>query len=398
LQVLPKLLYLTDSTGHGGAEDHFKVLASEFQKRGYGVRVLLPEVPGTIRLVAQISEEGLETSPLPLTPLIPGAVRQTRKLVLINVIELFRYFRKAKPHLIHFVVSWPTRDNWCGMLAALLLRIPYVVDFQLVPPSIHCPPTDKGLLKHLRKILRFVFNRADRLICVSEGNKRRLSQFFGIGEERIQVVHNCIEMEFYQNPDFRKLCQLRKEFGLSPDKIVITTVARLNVQKGHADLIEAAKNVAAAKPSVVFLLVGEGELRGDLEEAVAKAGLSDRFIFAGYRKEIPEILALTDIFVLPTLFEGMPHALLEAMAAGRCVVASRVDGIDELVAEDESGILVEAGNVNQLANALRSLVDNNELREEMGRKGKRRVRESFGLHRMLEKMESIYMVCTPPKS
>jgi glycosyltransferase involved in cell wall biosynthesis len=385
-----RILYLTDSTEHGGAEDYLKGLAAQFNRKGYSVRVLLPEAPGMIRLVSQIREQGVETEPLPLIPLLPGAVRKTRKAVIVNVLAFCRYFHRARPHLIHFVVSWPTRDNWCGMVAALLLRIPYVVDFQLVPPSILCPPTDRGLLKRLGAILRFVFNRADRLICVSRGNRSRLAQLFGIREERIDVVYHGIDTEYYQNPDSARSWQLRKEFGLSRDRIVITTVARLNVQKGHVHLIDAAKSVSAANPKVVFLLVGDGELREELELAVEKAGLSDKFIFAGYRKDIPEILALTDIFLLPTLFEGLPHSVLEAMAAGCCVVASRVDGVVEVVTEGETGILVDAGNTNQFVEALNSLVSNQDMRKELGRNGKMRASGSFGLNHMLEKIELIY--------
>jgi glycosyltransferase involved in cell wall biosynthesis len=118
--------------------------------------------------------------------------------------------------------------------------------------------------------------------------------------------------------------------------------------------------------------------------------LSDKFIFAGYRRDIAEILALTDIFVLPTMFEGLPHSVLEAMAAGCCVVASRVDGVAEVVEDGETGILVEAANVEQLIAALNPLIDDAEARGRMGRKGKIKVKEGFGLGRMVEGVDSLY--------
>jgi glycosyltransferase involved in cell wall biosynthesis len=352
--------------------------------------VLLPDVNGMTGLVSQLKQQSIEAAPLPLIPVHAGAIRQTRKAVSLNVLRLYRYFRKTKPDLIHFVMSWPTRDSWCGMVAALLLGIPYVVDFQLVPPSLRCPATTRGLLKHLPTILRYVFNRADRLICVSEGNKDRLAAFFGIGKQSIDVVHNGIDCVRYQQPDSEKVCQLRKEFRLSPDKIAITTVARLNIQKGHSDLIEVAKRVTSTNPEVVFILAGDGELRRELELATSEAELAKNIIFTGYRKEIPEILAMTDIFFLPTLFEGLPHAVLEAMAAARCVVASRVDGVCEAVSDGETGILVDPGNINHLTEALTNLIRNIQFREEMGKSGRRRVQQSFGIDRMVDKLEGIY--------
>ena len=389
-RMINEILYLTDSTEHGGAEDHLRVLAHEFHNRGCNVRVLLPDAPGIVRVTLGIRERGIEVAPLPLIPIHPGAIRQTRKAVSLNILNLYRCFRRIKPDLIHFVVSWPTRDNWCGMIAALLLGIPYVVDFQLVPPSIDCPPTKRGMLKYLGRVLKFVFNRAAAVICVSTGNKSRLARLFELDEKRIAVVQNCVEAGLFDNINIGKLCPLREQLGLQPNHLVITTVARLNIQKGHQHLVEAARRVCAEFAQARFLLVGDGELREELIKRVATAGLSEKIIFAGYRQDVPEILALTDIFVLPTLFEGLPHSILEAMAAGKCVVASRVDGVGEVVVDKETGLLVEAGDAGQLADALDLLIQNRSAREDMGRKGKKRVNQLFGLNNMIESFASIY--------
>ena len=395
---LRKLIFTTDSTEHGGAEDHLRALAAEFYKRGNQVRVLLPRAPGTSRLVAQMLEQGIATAALPLMAMNPEAVLQTWEAAFFNLFRLVYCFRRQRPDLIHFVVSWPTRDNWCGMVAALVLGIPYVVDFQLVPPAVRCPPTERGLLKHLGAILNYVFNRAESLICVSQGNKRRLAEMFGIASARIQVVYNGIDTNAFEPANRQQLCRLRKELGLTPDRIVLTTVARLNIQKGHCHLIDAAKQLTAANPRVVFLLVGDGELRVELERAVKDADLADKFIFAGYRRDVAEILALTDIFVLPTMFEGLPHSVLEAMAAGCCVVASRVDGVTEVVEDGETGILVEAANVEQLAAALNSMIDDHEARKQMGQKGKINVKENFGLDRMVERVDALYAAAWSTRS
>lgn len=383
-------MYVTDSTEHGGAEDHLKSLATYFHQHGFDVRVVLPPCPGTVRLVDEIRKEGIEVDYLSLLPLDGTDVKRTRRALLRNLFGFCSYFLKARPHLVHFVSPWPTRDVWCAMLSAFLLRLPYIVDFQLVPPVIQCPPTTKGILKHLCKILRFLFNRAECLICPSRGNKERLIRFFDLTADRIQVVHNGVEVEKFQKPDLARVQELRREFGLVPQPTVVTTVARLNVQKGHEGLIKAAALVAKGSDDIVFLAVGDGELRQSLESLAGRMGLTGKFKFAGHRKDIPEILSLTDIFVLPTLFEGLPHSVLEAMAAGRCVVASRVDGVEEVVYDGETGILVEAGNVSQLVDTLRWLAARKDEREEMGRRGKERVNELFALDRMLEQTERLY--------
>jgi glycosyltransferase involved in cell wall biosynthesis len=326
------------------------------------------------------------TEIIPIEPQFPDATKR----VLKNIFYFLRYFLRIRPSIIHFGLPWPTRDIWCGMLAAVLLRIPFLVDFQLVPPVIQYPPNRKGALKHLRKILTFAFGQADSLICVSAGNKGRLTRLFELREDRILVIHNGVYVERFERPNRQRVEELKKELGIRPNHTVVTAVARLNIQKGYEHLINAARQLVMDSERFFFLAVGDGQLRQSLESLAETMGLKEKFVFTGYRKEIPEILSLTDIFVLPTLFEGLPHAVLEAMAAGRCVVASRVDGVEEVVRHGETGILVEAGNVNELAESLRWLAARKEEREEMGRRGKERVKGLFAIDRMLGQTQKLY--------
>jgi glycosyltransferase involved in cell wall biosynthesis len=173
------------------------------------------------------------------------------------------------------------------------------------------------------------------------------------------VIRNGIAVErFQQRPD----PELRRELAAGSDDLLFLTTARLDLQKGLDVLLHAAGSVGGAR----FLVAGTGDEHARLEREAAALGLGERLLFLGHRDDIPALLAATDAFVLPSLFEGTPLALLEAMAAGKPVVTSAIPGTDELVADGETGLLVPAGDADALAAALRRIVADPELRARLG--------------------------------
>jgi len=140
----------------------------------------------------------------------------------------------------------------------------------------------------------------------------------------------------------------------------------------------------------VLLLVGDGELRSQMEHFVSNSGLEHSTIFTGERKDVPEILAASDIFVLSSHKEGLPYTIIEAMIAGLPVVATRVGGIPELVEDNVTGFLVPPGGPKTLAKALQNLLDNSDLRHEMGRAGREKALREFNLDDMLRKTRQVY--------
>jgi glycosyltransferase involved in cell wall biosynthesis len=166
----------------------------------------------------------------------------------------------------------------------------------------------------------------------------------------------------------------------------VLTVARLESQKDHATLIEAVPRV----PDARFVLVGEGGERRALESRARALGVSDRVRFLGLRGDIADLLAISDVFVLPSLYEGLPLSILEAMAAGKPVVASSIPGIDEVVVDGETGLLVPPRDPAALAASIRLLLTDSDLRVRLGDAGRERVHGTFSLERMVEGVVAVY--------
>ncbi len=171
---------------------------------------------------------------------------------------------------------------------------------------------------------------------------------------------------------------------------LVGTVGLLRRQKRHDLLVAAAKAVVAEEPDVRFVVAGEGELRGELEELVRAAGLGGRFLLLGQRADVPGLLTELDVFVLSSDFEGMCLAVAEAMAAERPVVATAVGGVRQSVVSGETGILVEPGDPDALAAGILQLLRDRERSREMGRAGRRRALELYALDRMVAQTAEVY--------
>ena len=183
---------------------------------------------------------------------------------------------------------------------------------------------------------------------------------------------------------------VRQELGISPDRLVIGMVGRLHVQKGHLYLIEAAEKLTKQFSSLLFVLVGDGPLGEELKDRVHQKHLDAHFQFLGFRHDVDRLLHAFDIFTLPSLYEGLPNVILEAMACGKPVVASHVDGSKELIVPEETGLLVDPKDVDQLVNALGQLIESPSLLKQMGRAGRKRVEEVYSLKKQIETFETMY--------
>jgi glycosyltransferase involved in cell wall biosynthesis len=166
----------------------------------------------------------------------------------------------------------------------------------------------------------------------------------------------------------------------------VFTCARLDPQKGHDVLLRAAAHV----PEAVFVLAGEGPQRPALEAQAAKLGISERVRFLGFRRDIPELLAASDVFALPSLYEGTSLALLEAMAAGRAIVSSAIGGSDELIDDGASGLLIAPRDADALVEALHRLLADEGLRSALGRYARERVIRDFSPTAMADRVTRIY--------
>lgn len=268
---------------------------------------------------------------------------------------------------------------WYGLIAGLLVGARRV-------ETVH------NIYHWFRKRERILYGLycrlANRLIAVSEHVRSFTIEFFPfMNPQNFVVVYNGIDyskfLEHHQSAD------LRRELGIRSEEVLIGFVGRLTEQKGIEHLLEAAERLCKKYQDIAFILVGEGDLRQQLEHQAATLGLS-RVMFVGYQRDIPRFLEMFDMFVLPSLWEGLPVSVLEAMAAARPVVATGVSGTQEVVEEGVTGYLVEPRNVQQLEDRLAALISNADLRKRMGEAGRLRVIERFSAETMIAKTGQIY--------
>ncbi len=229
--------------------------------------------------------------------------------------------------------------------------------------------------------VRFLYNRAvDAVIAISEGVRTALIRV-GVRAERIRVVPSGIDARALAAPPAARAA-VRREWGLGDDEVAVVALGALEVRKGHAVLLAAAAGLASAAPRLRYVFCGEGRQAKAL--AGAAAALDGAVEMVGFRRDVAACLAAADIVALPSLQEGLGVAALEAMAAGRPVVASRVGGLAEAVVHEETGLLVPPGDPTALAAALARLARDPDLRARLGAAGHARVLARYTATRMAE--------------
>jgi len=229
--------------------------------------------------------------------------------------------------------------------------------------------------------VRFLYNRAvDAVIAISEGVRTALIRV-GVRAERIRVVPSGIDARALAAPPAARAA-VRREWGLGDDEVAVVALGALEVRKGHAVLLAAAAGLASAAPRLRYVFCGEGRQAKALAGAAAALDGAARLV--GFRRDVAACLAAADIVALPSLQEGLGVAALEAMAAGRPVVASRVGGLAEAVVHEETGLLVPPGDPTALAAALARLARDPDLRARLGAAGRARVLARYTATRMAE--------------
>ncbi len=229
---------------------------------------------------------------------------------------------------------------------------------------------------------RWKYRRAaGGVIAISEAVARVLVDA-GLPRQRIHVVHSGVEPPEIPSGARERF---REELGVTGDRVLVGTVAALTDHKGHRYLLEAIPTVVERHPEALFLLVGDGELRGELEERARTLGLGPEYLrFLGHREDVPAILGGLDLFVLPSHMEGLGTAIVDAQMAGLPVVGTRAGGIPEIVLDGETGLLAEPRNPAGLAERLLRMLEDKKLRARLAAAGRRRALEHFSADAMVE--------------
>lgn len=210
-----------------------------------------------------------------------------------------------------------------------------------------------------------------------------------IPERKIKVIYPGIPLEEFRTIDEEKKSRLRQEFGVDKDGMVVGTVARLHEQKGHTYFIDAMPEILNKHPSTRFLIVGDGHLFEQLEQQASKVGVARNVIFTGYREDIPELLSIMDIKVIASLYEATTLTVFEAMALGKAIVSTHVDGLKEIITDGENGLLVSPADPRALAEKINLLIEDADLREKIQARS-RADSEKYDRRVFVKKLEDFY--------
>ena len=367
----------------GGAQENTVYTCIDLAQR-YGVDVRLFTGPTTGpegSLVDRVRQAGI-----PLTE-IPAMIRAIRPLFDLRAYwQLKRALQEFQPDVVH---THSAKAGILGRAAGRALGVPVVVH------TIHGAPwyPDGNWFSRTfnQTCERWAARRSDHLIGVADA----MGELFfdaGIGlKENYSTIYSGMEVEpFLQSEKFR--IEARCRFGFSDDDIVFGKIARLFRMKGHDELIAAAEQVVKRVPNARFLLVGDGILRDSLEKMVHDKGLQDRFVFAGLvpPTEIPAVISAMDIVVHTSLREGLARVLPQGLLSGKPVVSYDIDGAREVVLNGQTGFLIPAHQVNELAAALIQLGNDPEMRCRMGQTGRERFTDRFRHETMTKQIFELY--------
>ena len=352
------VLHVTDTPGFGGAERAMLLLIDELGRLGFEQRLLVhPHAPaGLLDAAAALGV------PVATVPDLPEGLTGLRRLPGFT-----RRLRAERPGIFHAHLTYPLACKF-PLAAARLAGVPGIVATEQLMLEFPLPP-------HVRIQQRFVAGGVDRFIAVSEHVTDELADL-GWPREKFIVIPNTVDLRRFPAAPTPRAAGER----------VVLALARLDPQKGLDHLVRAA----ARMPDVTVRIAGGGPLRGELEELARAQGVDDRVTFLGERSDVPELLEACDVFVLPSLYEGLPLSILEAMAAGRPVVATDIPGTRQAVHDGRTGLLVPPGDDAALATAITRVLDDPALGVTLARGGRELVEERHASDAGARRVAAIY--------
>jgi sugar transferase (PEP-CTERM/EpsH1 system associated) len=298
-------------------------------------------------------------------------------------LRLRRVLHQLAPDVVHSR-NWATFD---AVLAARLAKVPAIIHGEQ-GRSIHDP---EGKHPRRNRIRRLLSPLVDRFVTVSFDMRRWLVSEVRIPAHKVITIHNGVDSARFIPAD---IPAGRTAIGLTPDRPVIGTVGRLDPVKDQAGLIRAFVQVRSQFPEAVLVIAGDGPCREELRGLVASLQLGENVRLLGERKDIPNVLGALDVFVLPSIAEGISNTILEAMATGLPVVATRTGGNPELIVDNVTGILVPVRAPEALARAVNTYLRDPRLRHAHGRTARERAIKDFSLERMASQYRDLYLSLT----
>ncbi len=374
-----RVVCLIGQLGRGGTESQLYLLLRHLDRSRFDCRVIVFNRSGWGEMNQAIERLGIDVD------VVPARCRGVPRRMLY----VYRALRRLRPDVVH---SWTALDNPYAGFVGRLAGVPAHLGSLRTTLS-------STIMREKSRLHRWLILNSSRLLVVNSETCVAELVEAGIARERIRLLRNCVDSAGAggagaggagagANRDV-------SELGIEPGHRLVGLVANLRRVKNHLFFIDAMARVVPDFPDLKVLLVGqllpgESDLRGLIEERIASHALQDRFVLTGFRSDVPALMDRMEICCLASNSEGMPNVLLEAMAAGRPVVATRVGGVPELVDDGENGFLVELGDTRGFADAVCRLLREPELARRMGRKGRDRAARRHSCVEAAGELEVIY--------
>ncbi len=363
---LIRILYIVPRLRLAGTEKQVSLLAKNLDRNRFDVKVCTLTELGPF--ADDIKKEGIE-------------VFTTDIKSVYNPLIFWRLYRIIRKGRFDIVSTFLWEANVIGVISAKLARVSVII-------SSH---RNIGTWKKTRHVLleKLANCLSNKIVAVSEAVRSYSIARDRMNPDKIVTIHSGIDYKRFDKFNFN-ISKLRQNFALGINSSIIGTIGTLASHKNHKDFLFAAKEVKREYNEAVFLIVGEGYLKNELEQLARDLGIENDVEFVGEREDIPQILSIMDIFVLPSALEGFSNVILEAMATGLPVVATNVGGIPELVVNKQTGILVPPDEPEELAKAIVDLLRDKNTSREMGKRGRERIEKYFGLEKMLGEYDALY--------
>ena len=358
-----KIAYVIGTLQIGGAEKQLYLLIKNLDRKKFE--------PFLIALRSGRMEEDFKR-------IVPLYILQKKfKFDIFILFHLIKIIKKEKPQILHTFMF--TSNTW-GRLAGIFCRVPFIIASE----------RSADLWKKWYHILidKILFKFTNKIVCNSEEVKKIYLRKIDGKEEKFKVIYNGIEVEKYENLKVKD--ELKNELKIKNEKIILTG-GRLSFEKNLETFLYIAKDVKKDFQEVKFIIVGEGKEKKKLLKLTEKLNLKDDVIFTGYRNDLPELIKISDIVVLISLWEGMPNLIIEGMLCKKPVICSEIGGGKEIVKDGETGFLVNPKNKQQIKEKIIFLLKKPEICKKIGEKGYCYIKEKFSLEKMVKNYEELYL-------
>jgi len=342
---------------YGGAEKLLVPLSSRIDRERFHAIVVALTCGGPVE--DDLRREGVDVR----------VMRRDARFGPRDLLALIALLRRERIDIVH------THLQNADILAGLAAKACGVKQVSTFHGIVH----DAGPVGTLK--LRLRVRLPDRIIAVSAATAKTCVDEFGARRDKVGIVYNGLDSDSFFPP---VKVEPRQE-------TILATVGRLEEEKGNAFFLEALSQVRKVRTNVMGMVIGDGSLRGALERQAAELGLKEAVHFLGDRNDVPDLLRIVDIVVIPSISEGLSLVALEAMACGKPVVATRVGGIPELIDDGTNGLLVPPADPRALARSVLELAGDGDLRERMGSHGRAKVMGQFSLETMIRGIERVYL-------